>query len=60
MAKFRNISGIDLYVVAVSRVVEDDGVFEIADEAAPGFECQPSNYKRIDEPKAKAAKESNA
>lgn len=50
MAKFRNISGHDLEVVAVRRVIEDDGVFEVPDAAAPGFDCQPSNYERLDEP----------
>lgn len=48
MAKFRNVSGVDLFVVAVQRTVEDDGVFEVPDDQAPGFDCQPSNYERLD------------
>jgi hypothetical protein len=56
MPKFRNTSGEDRFVVAIGREVEDDGVFEVSEEQAPGFECQPSNYKRLDEPK-KASKE---
>jgi hypothetical protein len=51
MAKFRNVSGYDLEIPAVGRVVEDDGVFEVPDAAATGFECQPANYERLDEPK---------
>ena len=51
MPKFRNVSGHTLEIPAVSATVEDDGVFEVSDELAPGFDCQPSNYKRLDEPK---------
>lgn len=60
MAKYRNVSGFDLDIPAVGRVVEDDGVFEVPDAHAPGFDCQPTNYKRLDDEKpATAAKESN-
>lgn len=59
MAKFRNVSGNDLFVVAIGRLVEDDGVFDVPDADAPGFECQPSNYERLDEKPAKAEKVSN-
>lgn len=55
MARFRNVSGNDLFVVAVGKDVPDDGVFDVPDVDAPGFECQPTNYKRLDEPK-KASK----
>lgn len=58
MAKYRNISGNTLDIPAVGRVVEDDAVFEVSDDLAPGFNCQPTNYERLDESKAKAAKES--
>lgn len=55
MPKFRNISGYTLEIPAISKVVEDDGVFDVPDELAAGFDCQPSNYVRLDEPK-KASK----
>jgi hypothetical protein len=57
VARFRNISGQTLEIPSVRAVVEDDGVFDVPDDDAPGFECQPSNYVREDEPKpVKAAK----
>lgn len=49
MARFRNVSGNDLFIVALGRTVDDDGVFEVPDEDAPGFDCQPSNYERLDD-----------
>ena len=57
MAKFRNTSGQTLEIPAIRKIVEDDGVFDVPDDLAPGFECQPTNYERIDEKPAKAAKE---
>lgn len=60
MARYRNTSGNDLFIVALGKVVEDDGVFEVPDEQAAGFDCQiPTNYERLDDPaapKKKAAK----
>lgn len=58
MAKFRNTSGWDLDIPALGRVVEDDEVFEVPDEAAPGFACQPSNFTEVASPRRKAEKES--
>ena len=58
MPKFRNTSGDDRFVVAIGREVKDDGVFEVSDEDAPGFDCQPSNFTRIDDKARKAAKDS--
>ena len=49
MAQYRNVSGNDLFVVAVGKVVEDDAVFEVPDALVPGFDCQPSNYERLDD-----------
>ena len=57
MARFRNVSGQTLDIPSIRKVVEDDGVFDVPDDAAPGFECQPANYRREDEKPAKAAKE---
>jgi len=57
VARFRNVSGFDLFIVALGKTVEDDGVFDVPDAEAPGFECQPDNYARQDEP-AKAKKAS--
>lgn len=54
MPKFRNVSGQDRFIVAVNRVVEEDAVFEVSDDEAPGFECQPSNYLRLDEAPVKS------
>jgi hypothetical protein len=54
MAKFRNISGNTLEIPSISRVVEDDGVFEVPDEQASGFDCQPTNYERLDADEEKA------
>jgi hypothetical protein len=48
VAKFRNVSGVTLEIPSVGKVVDDDGVFEVPDELVPGFECQPSNYERLD------------
>lgn len=56
MARYRNVSGHDLFIVAISKTVEDDGVFDVSDVQAPGFDCQPTNYERLDEPDAKPAK----
>jgi hypothetical protein len=57
MARFRNVSGSTLEIPAISKVVEDDGVFDVPDELVEGFECQPTNYLRLDEDKpAKAEK----
>ena len=58
MAKFRNVSGQELFIPWVGKAVPDDGVFVVSDEQAPSFECQPTNYARIDEPARKAPKES--
>lgn len=58
MAKFRNISGNTLEIPSIHQVVDDDGVFEVPDDDAPGFECQPTNYVRLDEAAAKPKKES--
>ena len=59
MARFRNVSGQTLEIPAIRKFVDDDGVFDVPDADAPGFECQPSNYKRVDDDKpAKAEKES--
>ena len=55
MPKYRNVSGSDLFIVAIQKQIEDDGVFEVSDDLAPGFDCQPTNYERLDEPK-KASK----
>lgn len=59
MPKFRNVSGFDLDIPAVGRVIADDEVFEVSDDLAPGFECQPSNYAVVDGPSRKADKESD-
>lgn len=53
MARFRNVSGNDLFVVAASKLVEDDAVFEVPDDQADGFECQPTNYERISDASSK-------
>jgi len=53
------VSGQTLEIPAIRKFVDDDGVFDVPDADAPGFECQPSNYKRVDDDKpAKAEKES--
>ena len=57
MPKYRNVSGYDLDIPAVGRVVADDEVFDVPDAAVPGFECQPSNYTAVDGPRRKADKE---
>jgi len=57
VARFRNVSGNDLFIVALGKTVDDDGVFDVPDKDAEGFECQPDNYARQDEP-AKAKKAS--
>jgi hypothetical protein len=57
MARFRNVSGNRLEIPAIRKFVDDDGVFDVPDDRAAGFECQPANYKREDEKPAKAAKE---
>lgn len=49
MAQYRNVAGVVLDIPGVG-VVEDDGVFTVADDLAPGFDCQPTNYDRLDEP----------
>ncbi len=53
MPRFRNTSGQDLFVVAVQKLVEDDGVFEVSDDDAPGFECQPTNFTGVGGPPSK-------
>ena len=58
MARFRNVSGQTLEIPSIRKVVEDDGVFDVPDDHAAGFECQPTNYKREDEKPAKAEKAS--
>lgn len=58
MARFRNISGFTLEIPSIRKVVEDDGVFDVPDAEAAGFECQPANYRREDEKPAKAEKAS--
>ena len=57
MARFRNVSRQTLEIPSIGKVVDDDGVFDVPDDKAAGFECQPANYRREDEPKAKATKE---
>lgn len=57
MARFRNISGYRLEIPSIRKFVDDDGVFDVPDDQAAGFECQPANYKREDEKPAKAVKE---
>ena len=59
MPKYRNVSGWDLDIPAVGRVVADDEVFDVADELAAGFECQPSNFALVT-PSRKAEKEHTA
>jgi hypothetical protein len=49
MPKFRNVSGHDLEIVTVGRVVADDEVFEVPDEWFDGFACQPSNYAVVED-----------
>lgn len=56
VAKYRNVSGQTLDIPAVGRAVEDDGVFEVPTAHAPGFDCQPTNYKRLDEASKKESK----
>ena len=56
MARFRNVSGQTLEIPSIRKIVEDDGVFDVPDDRAAGFECQPANYKREDDKPAKAAK----
>ena len=58
MARFRNVSGNRLEIPAIRKFVDDDGVFDVPDDRAAGFECQPANYKREDEKPAKAEKAS--
>jgi hypothetical protein len=58
MARFRNVSGNRLEIPSIRKFVDDDGVFDVPDDRAAGFECQPANYKREDEKPAKAEKAS--
>ena len=59
MPKFRNVSGHDLEIPAVGRIVADDEVFDVPDDLEDGFACQPSNYAPVSDTRRKAEKESN-
>ncbi len=42
--KIRNISGEDLAVPSLMRVVEADAVIDVPDADAAGFTCQPATW----------------
>lgn len=46
--RIRNISGYDLEVPSLGRMVPDGEVTEIPDEATESFVCQPATWEAVD------------
>lgn len=45
--KIRNISGVDLAVPELSRVVKADAVIDVPDSRVDGYTCQESTWKAV-------------
>jgi len=56
MAQVRNISGTDLFVPAVARVVVEDEVIDVPDADFDSFVCQTRTWGSVEEPKKPAKK----
>ena len=48
MAKVRNVSGVDLYVPEIGRVVEADEIVTVPGDRAEAYTCQPRTWVRED------------
>jgi hypothetical protein len=52
MAKIRNVSGEDLIVPVLDRIVADDAVVEVPDALFDSFVCQPALWAAVTDPAA--------